>query len=486
MSARQLRTILLVGLLSAFRSQSTQAEETSQPTSTNVSVASEKAQAAAERALAFLVDDAAKWRKERGCATCHHGCMTVWALSESKSQGYAVNAEALIDTVEWTKDLFVPQFSKPRDHRWGFNFFSLPGIYLSLMSQTLPVLSRDEVHRMAVHLERHQEDDGVWQLPPANPNTAPPTLESAETIALLALLAWEPNVSAVSNEGTSNRAARERAVAWLEKAKPTETVQALSLRLLLDMRKGDSLQQLSPRIDQLMRLQNADGGWSQLPNLPSDAYATGQVLWILSFLKIPSDHPQVSRAVAFLVASQQENGSWPMIPRSLPDADPAKPRYPVPIIYFGTAWATLGLVRFVPAMPAPDTIQQRAFDAIRGYSGTYEVDQGATGKPVVSVKLRYEIDDKQLANLVRLLRGFPELKSLQLMSPHITDSGLSRLTALTQLRDLSLEQSAITDAGLSTMKALTSLETLNLKGTKVTDTGVEDFQRTLPSAKVQR
>src|SRR5262249_50850226 len=42
----------------------------------------EQVRKAAERGLAFLEKDAAKWREERKCATCHHGTMTVWALSE--------------------------------------------------------------------------------------------------------------------------------------------------------------------------------------------------------------------------------------------------------------------------------------------------------------------------------------------------------------------------------------------------------------------
>ena len=147
----------------------------------------QRIQRTVDRALRFVVQDAAKWRSERGCATCHHGAMTVWALSEAKFRGYAVDAETLADEVKWTKDLFVGQFSKPRDQRWGYNFVSLPAMYLATMSDTLPVLSRDEVNRVAVHLERHQESDGVWQMPPPNPNGSPPTYESQETLALWAL-----------------------------------------------------------------------------------------------------------------------------------------------------------------------------------------------------------------------------------------------------------------------------------------------------------
>jgi hypothetical protein len=62
----------------------------------------EQARKAIERGIAFLESDAVKWRKERNCATCHHGTMTVWALSQAKSQGYAVDWETLADMTEWT------------------------------------------------------------------------------------------------------------------------------------------------------------------------------------------------------------------------------------------------------------------------------------------------------------------------------------------------------------------------------------------------
>ena len=52
------------------------------------------------------------------------------------------------------------------------------------------------------------------------------------------------------------------------------------------------------------------------------------------------------RSVAFLVATQKEDGSWPMTSRAHPGEKPFT--NPVPITYFGSAWATMGLVRSVP------------------------------------------------------------------------------------------------------------------------------------------
>ncbi len=161
-------------------------------------------------ALTFLTDDSVKWRKDHGCATCHHGTMTVWALSEAMKQGFPVGAEALAETVQWTKNQFVPRFSKPRDPRPGWELVNTNAIYLGIMSQDLPVLSRDEVNTIAVHLARHQVEDGGWKLPPPK-NGAPPIWESRESLALLALLAWEPHIPADPQEAAAASASREKA-----------------------------------------------------------------------------------------------------------------------------------------------------------------------------------------------------------------------------------------------------------------------------------
>jgi hypothetical protein len=424
----------------------------------------EQARKALERGLTFLEQDAAKWRKERGCATCHHGTMTVWALSEAKSQGHAVKAEILADMQQWTKDRFVPNFSKPRDPRPGWRLVSIPGIYLGMMSQNLPVLSRDEMNRVAIHLARHQEEDGTWEMPPPK-NGAPPIWESAETLVLSALLAWEPYVPADPKEAAAARASRDKAVDWLSKTKPTGTVQSTTLRLLLDVRTGKNAQQLQPGIDQLLKRQNADGGWSQAKDLASDGFATGQALYALSFADVKSDRPEIQRALAFLVATQKEDGSWPMTARDHPGVESTrKPlRNPVPITYFGSAWASLALVRLVPPSPVSAANQQRAFDRIRAFHGKYDVDEKSPDRPVVRVDLRYyEVDDDTVAEFAKVLQAFPRLTRLEFKSPKITDAGLAHLRALTQLQELSL------------------------KDTKVTDAGIQAFRKALPQVKVER
>ena len=89
-----------------------------------------------------------------------------------------------------------------------------------------------------------------------------------------------------------------------------------------------------------------DGGWGQLPDAANDAYATGQALYVLSLAGMKNDNAEVRRAVAFLVGNQKEDGSWPMKRRGHKGVMTGD--FTVPIVYFGSAWATLGLMRTVP------------------------------------------------------------------------------------------------------------------------------------------
>jgi hypothetical protein len=307
---------------------------------------------AVERGLSFLEKDAAQWRKDRQCATCHHGTMTVWALTEAKAHGYRVDGEAFADVVKWTKER-LKNLDQPRDTRPGWNMVNTMAVYLAVMAQAVPgqdAVTADDLKRVVGHLLRHQEADGswAWSLAPAK-NRPPPLFESDEVVTLMADMVLAPHVPADATVKSETRNGRDKALAWLGQSKPTGTTQALALRLFRDVRAGKSAKQLQPQIDALLGRQNKDGGWGQDKELASDAYATGQALYFLSLAGVPADRAEVRKGVAFLLATQREDGSWPQPPRSHPGATPSTNT--VPITYLGSAWATLGLLRTVPKQP---------------------------------------------------------------------------------------------------------------------------------------
>ncbi len=184
----------------------------------------EQGRKAIDRGLGFLKADAAKWREERSCATCHHGIMTTWALSEAKSQGYPVAADTLADMAEWTRQRLAG-IDKPRDKRPGWNVVNTGALYLALMAEAVPgqqAISRADLERVAGHLLRHQEQDGSWDWSGAPiQNLPPPVFESDEVATLMAYIALGPRVPAGPGEKSPRASAgRRRPPGWRRPGPP--------------------------------------------------------------------------------------------------------------------------------------------------------------------------------------------------------------------------------------------------------------------------
>lgn len=316
------------------------------PVSASSAFPSETPQEAIARGLAFLRDDAKKWRAERECSTCHHGTFTVFVFTEAKYRGWNVDADFLADSLKWTKERLLNRIDEPRDTRPGWSMVNSPALILALMAQVVPgqeAISAEELNRIRGHLVRHQEAGGewAWSAAPAK-NRPPPFFESDEVATLLGLLAMPVGEEAISDE---LRQSRQRAIDWFHKTEPTDTTQAVALRLLWKSRSEPKANLLA-EIEAFLSRQSTDGGFGQLKDRASDAYATGQALYVLNVVGVPADRPQVRRAVEFLVNTQRPDGSWPMIRRGHPEVTPGP--FIVPITYFGAAWGTLGLLRTDP------------------------------------------------------------------------------------------------------------------------------------------
>jgi squalene cyclase len=121
------------------------------------------------------------------------------------------------------------------------------------------------------------------------------------------------------------------------------------LKVLMGTRSSKPRESMQTTIDELFALQRADGGWSQtIPELKSDAFATGQTLYVLSLAGYSVERPEIKRGIDFLVATQKQDGSWPMVSRSTPDGSPGSAKLLSPITCAASSWATLGLARLAP------------------------------------------------------------------------------------------------------------------------------------------
>ena len=311
---------------------------------------------AVERAIGYLQAESASWLRTRKCAACHHVPMPLWALGEAGRQGYAIDKRFLADTIEsllGSRDKRVaskifPDPAAPPDPRpqgQGLNM-GLP--FLAVAARSLPKLEAGQepsLNLIAEEIVKKQLPDGSWEF--FATLRRPPINESPATDAAWIIMALEGKTGPDAPE--SRRAALARAITWLDAAKPPDLHQEKVLRLLLAIRSGKPRDTMRPAIDELLTLQRADGGWSQtVPELKSDAFATGQTLYVLSLAGYTADRAEIKRGIDFLVATQAPDGSWPMISRSTPDGSPGSAKLLTPITCAASSWATLALARLAP------------------------------------------------------------------------------------------------------------------------------------------
>ncbi len=319
--------------------------------------ASVGAPAAISRGLSFIQQDTAKWKVEKKCASCHHGAMTLWAITDARSQGYSIDPTFVSDVALWTKTSALAGIQKPRDPLTASTLVNTMALYLGVMAQSRPEqdsLSAVETNQIADHVGRYLEANGsmltfATMTPPHPQNGPPPVFVSQEVVTLMAVLAMQPQQPNDQNETPAVRVACDKACAWLNSITPGDQTQAAALRLLVAVRLHKSRKVIGSGISDLLKRQKPDGGWGQLRELPSDAYATGQALYVLSAAGVDRKRPQVQHAVSFLVANQRENGSWPMVPRAQPGATPFT--NPSPIEHYGSCWAVMGLMHTIPFLP---------------------------------------------------------------------------------------------------------------------------------------
>lgn len=308
-----------------------------------------------EKSLAFLEDEGLAWKQDRKCAACHHVPLMIWSFNEARRAGYTVNADVLSELTKYTlTDAAAKVFPEPDPKPDQANQAAprYAGLQLSSVYTALAVesqsewddVSRDAWNRVAKHASEKQTADGSW----AGPNGRAPLFDQAESVTALGILTMIPP-SAEAAKVADLTASRTRAIEWLAAKEPAALPhQALAMRLLAGVRLARPVEELKPLIDELAKRQKEEGGWGQTAEMASDAFATGQSLYVLKVAGIGSDDSRIQRAVAFLVKTQVPEGNWPMTSRPVPGGDGAGAKNLGPITYAGTAWGALGLVRAVP------------------------------------------------------------------------------------------------------------------------------------------
>ncbi len=200
-----------------------------------------------------------------------------------------------------------------------------------------------------------QRPDGRW----ITVDLRPPQAHSEFTATAIAMRAVQLYMPARRAGEVRDRVAR--ASAWLAATQPRTTEDhVFQLRGLVWA--GVDEAQLKPLAQRLIAQQHADGGWSQLPRLDSDAYATGEVLVALREAHIPAADPAWQRGLSYLKRTQKPDGSWLVRSRLHEQRLVSPPYFESGFPYganqmiscMGTSWATAALLLATDAARQPE------------------------------------------------------------------------------------------------------------------------------------
>ena len=288
---------------------------------------------AVRNSLALLEKQSDTFIRTAGCNSCHSQSLPSAVVGLARDNGL-------------TSMKRFPQLpatmTAPVEQLMDFVIVS-PSIAWELFDAGMNHEPRTQVTDAIVrYLMALQTAEGGWLIPESR---RPPM--NSGNIQTAALAIYGMKNYAMEAEKPNCEKAVARSVAWLEKATPV-THQDHAFRLLGLSWGGATASVIREEAKSVAALQRADGGWSQLPAMGSDAYATGEALFALgSAGRMAVSDPVYRKGVEYLLRTQAGDGSWHVKSRSIWLQPYLESGFPYGQDQFistaGTAWATLAL-----------------------------------------------------------------------------------------------------------------------------------------------
>lgn len=316
-----------------------------QPSHPQLSAAAANPRAAAEKAVALLESSSQKFFDGSGCISCHHQNITDMAVGEARAKGMQVSAAAQGERFKMlAANPPAPLLMERMD-------IAVPEILASTAMALAaagapPNLATD---MLALNTAATQAADGSWHVLNGI-GARPPTEDSPITrvaMCIRTLKVYGPPARAAEMNA---RIAKARA--WLQAAVPASSEDA-NMQVLGLLWAGADPSALSAMTAKIRAAQQSDGGWKQKDGLGSDAYATGQSLYVLAKSgALRSTDAAYRRGIDYLLSSQAETGAWRVASRSPKFQAFFNSGFPYAgdqwISAWATGWAAMALAQAVP------------------------------------------------------------------------------------------------------------------------------------------
>jgi hypothetical protein len=301
--------------------------------------------AAIAKALPLLVKGSRGHMEERNCFGCHNQGPAILALTTARERGFTVRKEDIHDQLE----AIVAQLERERDNYRKSKVVTGNGIRAGYALACLEVggWKADTTTEAVVELLLHDDKNLTHWIPG---NYRPPTSGSDFSATYLALRGLRVWGTAGQKERVAKRIDTVRG--WLLKTKAKDTEDRV-FRLWALQEVGVKGKVLTEAVQDLLRTQRSDGGWGQLDDMASDAYATGTALVALHQAGGVATSDRVyQRGVAWLLKTQLADGTWLVHTRSKPIQKYFESGFPHGKHQFissaASGWAVLALALTVP------------------------------------------------------------------------------------------------------------------------------------------
>ena len=254
----------------------------------------------------FLESSSRKFFESSGYCR-HHQNITDMAVGEARAKG-VVSAEHAMERMKMLSAGPPPQLRRRMD-------IGVPEIFAASLTAlaAVDIPANPAIDALVSDIAATQAADGSWHLT-GGINERPPAEEGR--ITRTALCVRSLKVYGPAGRATEMSARVEKARRWLLAATPL-TSEDQNMRLLGLLWAGTDSATLKQLAGPILSAQRADGGWRQHDVFGSDAYATGQSLYVLmkTGALAPAD-PAYTRGVNYLLATQNANGSWRVASRA--------------------------------------------------------------------------------------------------------------------------------------------------------------------------
>jgi hypothetical protein len=292
-----------------------------------------------EKAMDLLLKSGPQFVRVSGCVSCHNNSLPQMAAAAAQTRGFAIDPALAKYNAEAAIAVAKPMVPVMREGKPGIPDPAISISYI-LVGLAADHYAPDENTAAAAHLV------GLQQLPDGSfaAMSARPPIESSQfTATALSLRALQ-----VYGEAENPAPKIQRAREWLATAKPKTTEDRAFQLLGLAWANADAVSIRRAALA-LIAEQRPDGGWSQLPAIESDAYATGQAMVALATAgALTSASPAWQRGTEFLLRTQLEDGSWLVRSRSFPFQPYKESGFPHGknqwISAAGSSWAAWALI----------------------------------------------------------------------------------------------------------------------------------------------